>query len=117
MRVFDEDNNEVLNPDPEKGYGEPDRLFVAHHDAVEEVLPVTHYEVVAEYPNGGKDVISIIDVPGIPAADAWDEYEDIIRWHWYPDLVPDDTPTYMVRLEAQLTYTAMMTDTLLPEEI
>ena len=32
---------------------------------------MSHYETVAEYPNGGRDVRKVIDVPGVPAQAAW----------------------------------------------
>lgn len=51
---------------------------IIHHDAVEAVEEVSHYHVITEYPNGGRDVEKVIDVPGTTAKDAWDEvtYED-----------------------------------------
>lgn len=80
MRIFDADNNEIFDPDLDKGRLEPEKLFVAHHEAVEGVQEVWHYGVVAEYPNGGKDVTRIVDVPGVQPQPAWDEYEDIQRY-------------------------------------
>lgn len=44
-----------------------------HHEAVEGVEEVWHWETIAEYPNGGKDVKKVVDVPGVEAKDAWDE--------------------------------------------
>lgn len=44
-----------------------------HHEAVEGVQEVWHYETVAEYPNGGKDIRKVVDVPGVAAQAAWDE--------------------------------------------
>ena len=44
-----------------------------HHPAVEGVEEVWHWEVVREYPNGGRDVKKVIDVPGVMAQDAWVE--------------------------------------------
>ena len=46
---------------------------IIHHDAVEGVKELGHYEVIAEYPNGGKDIKWIIDTPEIEAQDAYDE--------------------------------------------
>lgn len=43
------------------------------HDAVEEVIEQGHYEVVQEYPNGGKDVEWVIDIPGAQGQEAWIE--------------------------------------------
>ena len=89
MRIIDENGNEILNPDYTKGYTTEEEIFIAHHDSVPGVVEVWHYEVVREYPNGGKDVERVIDVPGIPAKEAWDEYETILRWHWYPEPEPE----------------------------
>ena len=83
MRTFDENNQELQNPDLEKGYLKEDSLFIMHHDAVEAVEEQGHWEVEREYPNGGKDVRWIIDVEGVEAAEAWDEYEDIYRYILY----------------------------------
>lgn len=78
MRIFNEEKTEELtSPDLAQGYLKQDKLFVAHHEAQEEVKRQSHYEVIAEYPNGGKDLREVIDVEYQPAKEAWDEYEDI----------------------------------------
>lgn len=89
MRIIDEDGNEILNPDYTKGYTTEEEIFIAHHDAIPGVEEVGHYEIVAEYPNGGKDIEWVVDVPGVEPQDAWDEYETVLRWHWYPEPEPD----------------------------
>lgn len=83
MRILDVNGNEVQNPDLDLGYLTDEKLFVAHHPAVEYVKEVYHYETVKEYPNGGRDVKKVVDIPGVPAQDAWDEYEDIQRYMLY----------------------------------
>lgn len=83
MRVIDENGNEVQNPDFGEGYYIEEQIIIAHHPAQEYIPEQWHYEIVAEYPNGGKDVERIIDVPGQEAREAWDEVEDILRWHYY----------------------------------
>lgn len=85
MRILDVNGNEVLNPDHSLGYVVEEELFIAHHDAVEAVEEVGHYEVIAEYPNGGKDIEWVIDVAGVQAQDAWDEYETILRYTRYTE--------------------------------
>lgn len=78
MRIFDETKtNEIVSPDLEKGYLKEDKLLIAHHEAQAEVQQQSHYEVIAEYENGGQDLEEVIDVEYQPAKDAWDEYEDI----------------------------------------
>lgn len=44
-----------------------------HHDAVQAVAEVSHFEVVKVYENGGKDVKKVIDVPAVEGKPAWDE--------------------------------------------
>ena len=44
-----------------------------HHDAVQAVAEVSHLEVIKEYPNGGRDVKKVIDVPAVEGKPAWDE--------------------------------------------
>ena len=87
MRILDENNIELTEEqiNLELGYLRPESIISIHHKAVEEVKEVGHYEVIAEYPNGGKDVIWVIDVPGIEAKEAWDEYEDIQRYVLYTE--------------------------------
>ena len=48
--------------------------------AVEAVAGKGHYKTVKEYPNGGKDVAWVVDVPSVEARQAWDEYEEILRF-------------------------------------
>lgn len=82
MRILDKKNVEILEKDVDysKGYLVEERRFVRHHEAVEAVEEQGHYKVVAEYPNGGKDVEWVVDVERVDAKDAYDEYEDILRF-------------------------------------
>ena len=103
MRIFDENGIEIKSPDLMKGHLKEDRLFVMHHEAVKAVQEVGHYETVAEYPNGGKDVEWIVDIPGVEAADAWDEYEDVLRYVLYTaeeleEMESNRKPTHEERL-------------------
>ena len=50
---------------------------------MEGVEEVSHYETVAEYPNGGRDVRKVIDVPGVPAQAAWTEQMPVQRYIRY----------------------------------
>lgn len=85
MRIFDENGIEIEFPDLEKGHLKNDVLLIKHHPAVEAVEEQGHYETVAEYPNGGKDVAWIVDVPGVEGREAWDETEDILRYVAYTE--------------------------------
>lgn len=70
--IYNEQMEHIENPDLTLGYLRSGTRTV-HHEAVEGVQEVWHYETVAEYPNGGKDVHKVVDVPGIKAQAAWDE--------------------------------------------
>ena len=85
MRILDENNVEIAAPDLSLGHLVEEEVFVAHHPAVEAVREQWHYETVYEYLNGGKDVVKVIDVPGVEAKDAWDEYETIKRYVPYTE--------------------------------
>lgn len=86
MRVFNEDKTQELKEyDLNKGHLELDKLFIRHHKAVEEIKEQWHYETIAEYPNGGKDVEKIIDVPYQAPQEEYDEYEDIYVYIPYTD--------------------------------
>lgn len=80
MRILDEQGNELETYDNTKGYLVNDKVLIAHHEAVDAVEEQGHFETIAEYPNGGKDVEWVVDKPGVEAAEAWDEYEDIYRY-------------------------------------
>ena len=77
MRVFNANKEIELNEyDLEKGYLKPEALEVnvPEQTAVEEV---SHYEVIREYPGGGKDVKKVIDVEGKPYVPAHVKREEI----------------------------------------
>lgn len=82
MKIIDENGSVVENPDLTAGYLVADTEAVEHpaQDAVEEV---SHYETVAKYPNGGRDVRKVIDVPGVPAQAAWTEQVPVQRYIRY----------------------------------
>jgi hypothetical protein len=86
MRIIDENGIEVNSPDLEKGYLKNDSLLIMHHEEIKAVEETGHYEVIAEYPNGGKDVKWVVDVPGVEAKEAWDEYEDVLRYVAYTEV-------------------------------
>ena len=85
MRILDENNNAVDNADLEKGYLATETIIIAHHEAVKASPGKSHTEVVKEYPNGGKDVVTIWDEEPVEAKDAYDETEEIQRYHLYTD--------------------------------
>lgn len=82
MKIIDTNGNPMESPDLSLGWLE-DKTQTIHHDAVAGVEEVSHYETLAEYPNGGKDVQKVVDAPGVEAKDAWDEEEQVQVYHLY----------------------------------
>ena len=122
MEVYDQNGNLIENPDLTIGRLE-ERTRTVHHDAVEGVTEVWHYETVAEYPNGGKDVRKIIDVPGVTAQAAYDEevpYQVYIPYtaEELADMQeaqnqPSETELMRQRIEALEEQNAMLMDCIL----
>ena len=78
MRVFNINKIEELKEyDLNLGHLESDTL-VTHIEAVEGVEGKGHYKRVREYPNVGKDVEWVVDVPRVEAVEEHDEIEDIL---------------------------------------
>ena len=82
MKIIDETGAVVENPDLTLGYLTDDTQPL-EHPAQEAVAEVAHYETVAEYPGGGKDVQRVVDVPGVPARPAGTEQLPIKRYIRY----------------------------------
>ena len=120
MEIYNENMELIENPDLSLGYLK-NSVRTEHHDSVEGVTEVWHYETIAEYPNGGKDVQKVVDVPGVAAQAAWDEEIPIQIYVPYTQEELDrmeaerNKPTQLDRIEAQALYTALMTDTLIEE--
>lgn len=124
---------ELQNPDLTRGKLETARRVTVHHDAVPasvryEVMPGT---VTADCPEGLRQEITT------PAQEAWDEYEEVQRYVPYTDAELAEIAEKAQaekdaaeradkeeaarrdaaeKMAAQVTYTAMMTGTMLPEE-
>ena len=80
MKIIDDKTGlEIQNPDLTQGRLRSETEAV-EHPAQEGVPELSHYETVAEYPNGGKDVRKVIDREGVPAQDAWTEQVPIQRY-------------------------------------
>ncbi len=82
MKIIDETGAVVENPDLTLGYLTDDTEEIIH-PAVEGVEEQWHWETVTEYPNGGKDVQRVVDVPAVPAKPAWTEQLPIKRYVRY----------------------------------
>lgn len=141
MKIYDAAlEHELQNPDLTRGKLESARRVTVHHEAVpasvrREVMADT---ITADCPNGLRQEIIT------PARDAWDEYEDVQRYVPYTaaelaeiaekaeaEKAAADAAAKAAeeaekaeaarrdaaeKMAAQVTYTAMMTDTMLPEE-
>ena len=86
MRTYDAEWNEVDNPDPALGRLEPAKRLVAHHDAVperERIEEIDYDNPIKVYPNGGKDLQTVVVQEYSPPVPAWDEYEDCMVYTPY----------------------------------
>lgn len=94
MKIIDETGIVLTTePDLEAGYLVED-VEVVHHDAVEGTAPQWHRET-AKLPDGspaiyyrdgkeiGRDMVKVIDVPGVDPQPAWDEEVPLMRYIRY----------------------------------
>lgn len=141
MKIYDAAlETELQSPDLSRGKLESARRVTVHHEAVpasvrREVMADT---ITADCPNGLRQEIIT------PAQEAWDEYEEVQRYVPYTDAELAEIAKKAEaekaaaeaaakaaeqaekaeaarrdaaeKLNAQVTYTAMMTDTLLAQE-
>ena len=84
MKIIDENGAVVESPALTLGYLTTSTEEITH-PAVEGVEEQWHWETVTEYPNGGKDVQKVIDVPGVPAQAAWTEQVPVQRYIRYTE--------------------------------
>ena len=82
MKILDETGAVVENPDLTLGYLTDDTQPL-EHPAQEAVAEVAHYETVAEYPSGGRDVQKVVDRPGVQAQEEWVEKVPIQKYIRY----------------------------------
>lgn len=79
MRILNKNKTKELSIDKidfAKGYLKDD-ILTTHIEAQPLVETKTHFKVVKEYPNGGKDVEEVVDIVGHPAIEEHDEIEQI----------------------------------------
>lgn len=79
MKIYNEEKTQELNEnelDFEFGYLKPDKLFIAHHDAIEAREAVYQDRTVKEE-NGSVSVYKDLIAPAVEGKEEWDEYEDI----------------------------------------
>jgi hypothetical protein len=78
MKVYNQEKTQELAVyDLSKGSLQSGKLFVRREPAKAEVQEQSHGEIVREYPNGGKDVKIVVDIPYRAAQAEQDVYEDI----------------------------------------
>ena len=82
MEIYDEKMELIVDPDLTLGWLE-DTVRRVEHEEVPAVQEIWHYETAAEYENGGRDVVKVVDVPGVPAREAWEENVPIQIYHPY----------------------------------
>lgn len=94
MKIIDETGIVLTTePDLEAGYLVED-VEVVHHDAVEGTAPQWHREtaklsdgsLAIYYRDGkeiGRDMVKVIDVPGVDPQPAWDEEVPVMRYIRY----------------------------------
>jgi hypothetical protein len=101
-KYFDSDGKELENGD---GCALTPRKTI-HHDAVQETSHNNTVQLAGDYKLEWKT----IDTPAVPA------YDEVVEWTCVP--LPQEqtaSATDADRLDAQVAYTAMMTNTLLSE--
>lgn len=84
MNVFDENGMPLDSWDPSRGWLEAVTRTV-RREAVEGTPEQGHFETLREYPNGGRDVRWVVDVPGIPGQEAREEEVTLLIYHPYPE--------------------------------
>nr|DAU90342.1 MAG TPA: hypothetical protein [Bacteriophage sp.] len=134
MKIYDAAlEHELLNPDMTLGKLETAQRVTVHHEAAPASVryDLMADTITADCPNGLRREITT------PAQDAWDEYEEVQRYVPYTDAElaeiaekeqaektaveqaakeEESRRDAAEKLNAQVTYTAMMTDTLLEQE-
>lgn len=86
--AFDEQWNMVEDPDTDKGEVTYESVAVECRYVIDQEER-GHYEVIREYPTGGKDVEWKIDSPEVGG---WKYYREGSEWSECPTTVPDDWP-------------------------
>lgn len=82
MEIYNEQMERMETADLTLGWLEETQRELTH-DAVDAIEEIWHYEIIAQYPNGGRDVLRVIDRAGVKAKDAWTEMVPIQIYHPY----------------------------------
>ena len=103
-KYFDADGNELPNG---HGYICTPRKTV-QHDAVPAVAHHEHYDLAGDHALDW----DVVDKPAVPA---WGEVTEYTCTPLSEPILEPEKASEAEKLAAQVTYTAMMTDTMLPE--
>lgn len=123
-KIYDINGNELDKSaiDLSKGYISYEPVLKEHHKAVKAKKAVYEDRVMPGTENmvpGGLHQMYLVS-PAIPAQEAWDEYETRSVYREYTDEqlnnANKDPAAEIDKLAAQVFYTAMMTDTIIPED-
>lgn len=77
MKVYNQEKTQELQEyDLTKGKLIDDTLTI-NHEEIKAVEKVSHYEIVKEYENGGKDVEEIVDIEAIEGVPSYTETIDV----------------------------------------
>ena len=109
MKIYNEDKTKELllsDCDLEMGYL-TDYTEEVYHEAVEHVEEQGHYEVIREYPSGGKDVEWIVDVSKVEGREAYTEIIHYQTYTSYPEhiLLQKEYQKQVEQLKQRLTDT------------
>lgn len=87
MRILDINGVELNDSETLRASGHflKETIQTVFHEAVAAIEEVGHYETVAVYPNGGKDIAWVVDTPASPASEPYWETEDILRYTPFED--------------------------------
>lgn len=114
MKVYDVNDNLLAEDDKDfeysenDGYAYKDSRVIKHHEAIEYQPEIRDERpeaaiVLAEYPNGGKDIEYPIIQEEVLEKEAWDEYEDILRFVEYSE--NEKVNQRIIKLKAELIET------------
>ena len=86
MKVYDQTKTKILETyDLTKGHLKEDILIINHKE-IKETKEVGHYETTNYYPNGGKDVVWVVDVAAQEYQPAHIEEEKILLYIPYTNI-------------------------------
>lgn len=93
MIIFNESGEVIVNPDLNLGYLKTAKKKITHYCVVDSEEE-GHYDVVAEYPNGGKDLEWVVDKERIFHTETRDENGEIVEF--YDGKMENPDPTFPI---------------------